>query len=166
MKIHFKKLIYCLFMVFAAMAIGGYYNNAGVASWYQNLTKPVATPPDEIFPIVWTVLYLMMALAFYFAFVKEPSDEKCRRLNAWFITMLFLHILWSYAFFYIGYLGIALAVVIFIDILSYMIMMEFWHISKLSAWLFVPYFVWILFATYLNAAFINLNDYIIVIEQS
>ena len=164
MKINFKRLIYCFVMVFASMFIGGYYNNAGVASWYQDLARPIATPPDIVFPIVWAILYIMMAISFYLAFMKETSDAKYKILNGWFIGLLFLHIVWTYAFFYMGYLGIALIVLIVIDVLSYMIMMEFWRVSKISAWMFLPYFTWILFATYLNAAFINLNSYIVVVE--
>ena len=164
MSIDFKRLAYCFFMVIAAMLIGGYYNDAAVASWYQTITKPAATPPDVVFPIVWAILYFLMAVAFYMAFMKETSDNKRKSLNSWFISMLFLHILWSYAFFYMGFIGIALIIVIAIDIISYVIMMEFWRVSKASAWLFLPYFTWVLFATYLNAAFINLNSYVVVVE--
>ena len=164
MKVDFKKLSYCFLTVIIAMLVGGYYNDAAIVSWYQTVDKPAATPPDMVFPIVWAILYFLMAVAFYQAFMKETSEEKSKRLNGLFLTMLLLHIMWSYAFFYMGFIGVALAVVIVIDIVSYMIMMEFWRVSKISAWLFLPYFTWILFATYLNAAFINLNGYIIVIE--
>ena len=164
MKINYGKLVYCFFMVFAAMAIGGYYNNFGIENWYDKLTKPLGTPPNIVFPVVWAILYTMVGTAFYLAFTSEKSDKNSSKLNGWFIGMLFLHIVWSYAFFFAGQLGIALAVVIVIDILSYMILMEFWSVSKVAAWLFAPYFAWILFATYLNAAIINLNSYVIVIE--
>lgn len=164
MKIKFGKLAYCYILVFAAMAIGGYYNNFGIESWYDGLTKPTATPKNEVFPIVWTILYVMIGTAFYLALTSERSENRQNRLNGWFIGMLFLHIVWSYAFFYVGHLGMALAIVIAIDILSYMILMEFWAASKTAALLFAPYFAWILFATYLNAAFINLNSYVVVIE--
>lgn len=164
MKINYGKLAYCYILVFAAMAIGGYYNDFGIQNWYDKLIKPLGTPPNLVFPIVWTSLYAMIGAAFYLALTIEQSEKRRSRLNGWFIGMLFLHIVWSYAFFFAGQLGIALAVVIIIDILSYMILMEFWSVSKTAAWLFIPYFVWILFATYLNAAIINLNSYVIVIE--
>ncbi len=164
MKINYGKLAYCYILVFAAMAIGGYYNDFGIQNWYDKLIKPLGTPPNLVFPIVWTILYAMIGAAFYLALTTEQSEKRQSRLNGWFIGMLFLHIVWSYAFFFAGQLGIALAVVIIIDILSYMILMEFWSVSKTAAWLFIPYFVWILFATYLNAAIINLNSYVIVIE--
>lgn len=164
MKINFGRLLYCVGLVFLAMMLGGYYNNAGVSGWYQGLTHPFGTPPDMVFPIMWAILYALMALAFYLSLEREDNDKDRARLNGWFIGLLFLHIVWTYAFFYMGYLGIALAVLLIIDFLSYRIMMEFWKVSQASAWMFFPYFVWILFATYLNAAFINLNGYIIAVE--
>ena len=164
MKINYGKLAYCYILVFAAMVIGGYYNDFGIENWYDKLNKPSATPPNLIFPIIWTILYAMIGTAFYLVLNNEKSEKRRNLINNWFVGMLFLHIVWSYAFFYVGHLGMALAVVIAIDILSYMIMMEFWAVSKIAALMFAPYFTWVLFATYLNAAFINLNDYIVVIE--
>lgn len=164
MKIDFSKLIYCYIIVFIAMAAGGYYNNFGLVNWYDAIEKPEITPPNSVFPTVWTILYALIALAFYLAFHLEKSDKKRQRLNSWFLGLMFLHIVWSYAFFYTGYIAMALIVIIAIDILSYMILMAFWSVSGVSALLFFPYFIWILFATYLNAAFINLNGYIIALE--
>lgn len=99
MKINYGKLAYCYILVFAAMAIGGYYNDFGIENWYDKLNKPLATPPNAVFPIVWTILYIMMGTAFYLALTTEQSQKKCAKLNGWFIGMLFLHIIWSYAFF-------------------------------------------------------------------
>nr|QIM10787.1 crtK [uncultured Alphaproteobacteria bacterium] len=163
-KVNFPKLAYCYIIVFIAMVAGGYYSNFAMLNWYHSVDKPLLTPPDSVFPIVWTILYALVALAFYLALSNEKSDKKRKKLNSWFLGLMFLHVLWNYAFFFNGYIGMALVVLIAIDILSYMIMMEFWSISKSPALLFFPYFVWILFATYLNAAMINLNGYIIMIE--
>lgn len=164
MKINFGRLFYCCVLVFMAMALGGYFNNLGLTSWYPDTIKPIGTPPNVVFPVVWTILYTLMALAFYFALENAPTDKERKTLNSWFICLMFLHILWNYAFFYTGLIGMALIVLVVIDILSYMTMMSFWGFSKVSALLFFPYFVWILFATYLNATFINLNGYIMVVE--
>lgn len=164
MKIDYKKLLYCFFMTFAAMAIGAYYNNFGMEKWYHTIAQPAATPPDIVFPFVWALLYALMAASFYLAFMSAPEKSKNQKINSLFLSLLFLHIVWTYSFFYMGYIAFALGVLIAIDILSYYILMMFWGINKISAWLFFPYFVWILFATYLNAAFINLNSYIIIVE--
>lgn len=133
MKIDFSKLIYCYIIVFIAMAAGGYYNNFGLVNWYDAIEKPEITPPNSVFPIVWTILYTLIALAFYLAFHLEKSDKKRQRLNSWFLGLMFLHIVWSYAFFYTGYIAMALIVIIAIDILSYMILMAFWSVSGVSA---------------------------------
>lgn len=164
MKINFPRLAYCYVVVFIAMIIGGYYSNFALLNWYHGIDKPAATPPDDVFPIVWTILYALVALAFYLALSSEKSEKRRKRLNSYFLGLMFLHILWNYAFFYNGYFGMALIVLIVIDILSYMILMEFWTVSNSSALLFFPYFAWILFATYLNAAMINLNGYVITID--
>ncbi len=164
MKIDYKKLIYCFAMTFAAMFIGAYYNNFGMEKWYHNISQPMATPPDMVFPIVWGVLYALMATSFYLAFTTEDKKTQNQKINGLFLGLLFLHIVWTYSFFYMGYIAVAFGVLLVIDFLSYYILMMFWDIKKMAAWLFVPYFLWILFATYLNAAFINLNSYIIVVE--
>ena len=164
MKINFGRLAYCFILVFLAMIAGRYYNSFGMLNWYNEIEKPMMTPPDMVFPIVWSILYTLMAIAFYQGFMVASTDKKRQKLNGYFLGLLFLHILWSYAFFYMGYIGMALIVVIIIDIVSYMIMMMFWATSTASALLFFPYFVWILFATYLNASFVNLNGFIIFLE--
>ena len=164
MKIDYKKLLYCFVMTFAAMFIGAYYNNFGMEKWYHSISQPAATPPDMVFPIVWGILYALMATSFYLAFTADNNQAKNQKINSLFLGLLFLHIVWTYCFFYMGYIALAFGVLLTIDFLSYYILMMFWHINKTSAWLFVPYFLWILFATYLNAAFINLNSYIIVVE--
>ncbi|MBP5399729.1 MAG: tryptophan-rich sensory protein [Alphaproteobacteria bacterium] len=164
MKINYQKLIYCFVMTFAAMAIGAYYNDFGMEKWYHNISQPAATPPDMVFPIVWGILYALMATSFYLTFVTEDKKAQNQKINSLFIGLLFLHIVWTYCFFYMGYIALAFGVLLFIDFLSYYILMMFWGIHKTAAWLFMPYFLWILFATYLNAAFINLNSYIIVVE--
>ncbi len=164
MKINYQKLIYCFAMTFAAMFVGAYYNDFGMEKWYHSISQPEATPPDIVFPIVWGILYALMATSFYLAFVTEDKKAQNQKINNLFIGLLFLHIVWTYCFFYMGYIGLAFGILLFIDFLSYYILMLFWSIHKTAAWLFVPYFLWILFATYLNAAFINLNSYIIVVE--
>ncbi len=154
-----RKFLYCFFMTLLTLIVGAYFNYEGVNSWYQTLEKPVLTPPDQVFPIAWGLIYLTMVFAFYFAFKATTSRESISRTNNFFINQLFLHILWNFAFFYTGYIALALLVLIVLDIVVFRTIYWFFQISPVSAWLLIPYQAWLLFATWLNAGFVYLHGF-------
>lgn len=125
-------------------------------SWYSALIQPPLKPPAWLFAPVWTVLYITMAVSLFLYARKYTIKNK-----AWgyvlFFTQLLVNLSWSPAFFGLKNVGLALALIILLDILVLFNIMEFFKISKSAGRCLIPYFIWILFATYLNLGIFILN---------
>lgn len=125
-------------------------------SWYSTLIQPPLAPPGWLFAPVWTILYISMGVALFLYARKFSYEHK-----AWgyvlFFTQLLVNLSWSPAFFGIKNIGLALAIVILLDILVLFNILEFNKVSKTAARILIPYLIWILFATYLNAGLLILN---------
>ncbi len=120
--------------------------------WYDSLEKSPYTPKNEVFGAVWTILYFINALAYTFFLINkrytaEHFYEKAIRL---FIIQFILQILWSYLFFVFLSPLLALINIIVLDILVYAMLRNILNISRMSFLLFMPYFFWLIFASYLN----------------
>jgi len=124
--------------------------------WYDNLIKPFLNPPAWIFPPVWIILYCSILISFIFYTVSITNKKKFDGYVLFLIHMVF-NFLWSPIFFILHKMDIALAIVILMDITAILLIRKFFSVSKISGFILVPYFCWILFATYLNTAFLILN---------
>ena len=124
--------------------------------WYDNLIKPALNPPSEIFSPVWIILYGTILVSLILYTIKISRHKKLRGY-IYFITQMLLNLAWSPAFFYLKNIGLALGIVILLDILVIMTIIQFYKVSKLSGITLIPYLIWILFATYLNIGFFVLN---------
>jgi translocator protein len=124
--------------------------------WYDVLIKPSFNPPGWIFGPVWITLYTMIGIAFYMLWRQRNSKKKDAAL-LWFWIQLFLNAIWTPIFFGAQQIGLALVVIILLvaSIITTMVKMN--KISKTSAYLFVPYLLWVSFATVLNATLLYLN---------
>lgn len=149
-KINWKLLIFSLVVVYSVAFIGSLFTTGGVnSSWYETV-KPTITPPNFVFPIVWNILFLLIALSLYFALLKLKNKKLALPLKLAFGINFLLNILWSFFYFYLKNPFIA-----FIDLIllwfSILAMIYFsWKVNKKSAWLLVPYLLWISFAGILN----------------
>ena len=123
--------------------------------WYYGLLKPPLTPPDWVFLPVWSVLYFTMFAA-ALLYIFKPAENK-EIGYVCFILQLIFNLLWTPAFFYMQNIGLALAVIIFLDIFVFLTIKKFYSVSKLSGLILIPYFIWILFATYLNIGYLILT---------
>ncbi len=125
-------------------------------TWYQSLIKPPLAPPSWLFSPVWIILYISMVISL-FLYARKPSQKS----KAWgyvlFFTQLIVNLSWSPAFFGLKNIGFALALIVLLDILVLLNILEFKKISKIAAITLIPYFIWILFATYLNIGYFILN---------
>lgn len=130
---------------------------SAIPTWYATLNKPFFSPPNWIFAPVWTTLYFLMGVSVFLIWQKGIQKEKVKRGFNYFLFQLFFNFLWSLLFFGLhstlfGLLDIvALLVFIVLTILS------FYKLSKIAAYLLVPYFLWVSFATILNISLILLN---------
>lgn len=146
-KINWKVLIFCLLIVFGVAFIGGLFTSQNVNSeWYDSI-KPDITPPSFVFPIVWNILFFLIALSLYFVWINSKDKKKVILL---FGINFVLNILWSV--FYFGLKSPLFAffvmILLLISILSLILFSK--KINKYSFWCLIPYFVWVCFASVLN----------------
>lgn len=125
-------------------------------NWYENLNAPPLTPPSVIFSPVWTVLYIMIAIGIFF-WTRSPDRFLPKRSWKLIILHLLFNFAWSPFFFGLKSPGLALIDIILLWITLFILLGKFWKESRRTYWLWLPYFIWVSFATYLNAGFWWLN---------
>ena len=121
-----------------------------VLSWYPTLHKSSLSPPDIVFPIVWFILYCMLAVSGY-ALWQSRHDPKAKLALVVYGLQMLLNWAWTPLFFYFHWIGASLLCLIAIIILTLVTIILTRHAYRLSCVLLIPYFVWLLFAGYLNA---------------
>jgi translocator protein len=141
---------------FVILALGG-GTAIGFATlpgeWYASLAKPPFNPPNWIFGPVWTILYVMIAVAGWRLWTNHRDSLS---MKLWWAALA-LNFLWSPVFFGAQQLGIALVIILGLLALIYAFISKTWNVDRLAAWLFVPYAAWVSFATLLNASLWWLN---------
>ena len=119
-------------------------------------TKPALSPPDWLFPVVWTILYALMGIGAGLVFSQGTNEDRNRGLNL-MIGQLVVNFFWPLVFFNAQAYGIAILWLILLLVLVIWMALEFQKTSSLAALLQIPYILWLLFATYLNIAVWQLN---------
>ena len=137
-------------------AIGGWATSISVDGWYQTLDKPRWTPPDRVFAPVWTILYLMMAVAAHRVW-RRAGVKGGRGPLALFGVQLALNLLWSILFFGLQRIGLALLDIVLLWTAIAATAVAFWRIDRLAGILLLPYLGWVTYAVALNAAIWHLN---------
>lgn len=143
-----KKFIPCLILCLGGGWLSGLFTQHGLKHWYAHLIKPYGTPPGIVFPIVWSILYTMMAIALTL-FWTSKSKQK-RIAFVFFGTQLFLNFIWSYLFFYLENPGLALIDLTLLWVFLLLTIRAFFVHTKLGSYLLLPYFGWVTYAFYLN----------------
>jgi len=151
------KLIIAIIIPVAVGAISGFFTATGVESWYQTINKPSWNPPGWIFGPVWTTLYVMMGIALFLVWKSDSSDVLKKTAIALFAIQLILNFFWSFIFFDQQQIGWALVEIIVMWVFILLTIFAFGNVSKLAAWLLVPYISWVSFATILNYTIWKLN---------
>lgn len=147
-----KKKLFYLFFPIVIGGIVGLIISPNID--YTSLNLPPLAPPKIIFPIAWTVLYLLMGIS-YFLFQKNDNDHVLE--SKVYYLQLFVNAMWSIIFFVWKWRGFAIIWILFLDILVLYLICLFNKKVKISAYLNIPYFLWILFATYLTVGIFILN---------
>lgn len=151
MKDRIKSLFYIFFPLFIGIVVSLFTSNF---MDYSNLVKPPLSPPSILFPIVWTILYLLMGIS-YFIIKKTNNDDI--NLDFVYYIQLYVNALWSIIFFVLKWRFISILWIILLDVLVIYMIYLFYKKVKLSAYLNIPYLIWILFATYLTIGIYILN---------
>ncbi len=147
------SIILCLMAGF----IGSQFTTPAIPSWYAALNKPSFTPPSAVFAPVWTVLYLLMAFSLFLVWRAGRDEARRKRALSIFALQLVLNTLWSILFFGLRSPLAGLADIAALWIMILLTIRLFSRISKIAAWLLVPYFLWVSFAALLNASILALN---------
>jgi tryptophan-rich sensory protein len=150
-------LLIALGVCFAASAIGGLLTEPNLP-WYETLNKPGFAPPNSVFPIVWTILYAMMAVSAWLFWRAAGKDEDRKQGLIWFGIQLALNVGWSFAFFWLHSPGVGFAVILLLIVAIMITIVLFDRSSRRAALLLVPYLLWVSFAAALNFAFWLLNS--------
>jgi benzodiazapine receptor len=146
-------LVLSLVLVAVVASFGGRY---APSPWYTDLAKPTWTPPNWLFGPVWTILYILMAVAAWLVW-RHREHPGARSALGSYVVQLILNGLWSWIFFGQQRIGLALLdlLVLWIAVLATLIL--FWRVRRSCGLLLLPYLVWITFAGVLNLALWHLN---------
>jgi tryptophan-rich sensory protein len=132
----------------AVAGIGGVVTVRAIPTWYRSLDKPAWNPPDAVFGPVWTVLYLLMGVAFVVA--RRAAPQKGRRLGSVYGLQLALNLAWSLVFFGRRDTRAGLVTIVLLWVAIVATIAEFSRARRLAAALLVPYLAWVSLATLLN----------------
>lgn len=138
-------------------AAGGLATAPAIPAWYRGLNKPAFAPPNWVFAPAWTLLYLLMGIAFFLIWQKGWKKKKTRVAAAYFFVQLALNFLWSPVFFGLRSPLWGLIVITALWLAIALTMKKFYEVSRTSGFLLVPYLMWVTFAAILNAAIMVLN---------
>ena len=143
-------------VIFIAIVLGGGLligTQSMPDEWFAALVKPSFQPPNWLFGPVWTILYILIGIAGARIFIRDPGSTA---MKLWFVQVI-LNFLWSPAFFVMHQLAVALAIVLALLVTILLFIRAAWPMDRAAAWLFVPYALWVAFASALNADILALN---------
>jgi len=145
-----------LVVVAGVSVIGGSVTDSGM-SWYRSLSLPAITPPGSFIGIAWTLIYTMSGIAAYLIWQRRNQGLTSRWLIALLVANAILNTLWTWLFFGIHWMGLAVVEMVILNLVNLAIIVLCWARVRIASQLFVPYFAWVCFATYLAAAIWQLN---------
>ena len=143
------RIIIFLVLNFGALGVGGLFTGKGVPSeWYNNLNKAPWTPPGWVFGFAWTTIMICFAVYMSYAWAKVAD---LKMLGFLFAIQLILNIAWNPAFFYFHQVLVGLIIISLLTVLIGYFLIAYLSDLKIYSLFIVPYFVWLLIATSLNA---------------
>ncbi|NMB83685.1 tryptophan-rich sensory protein [Candidatus Roizmanbacteria bacterium] len=142
---------------FLAGIVGSIFTYPAIKTWYVFLNKSSFNPPNWIFGPVWSLLYLMMAVALYLAINSKTKKIVKNQGLKYFYIQLVLNLFWSVIFFGAKLPLAAFFEIIFLWVFIFITIMKFMKINKVAAALLIPYLIWVSFASVLNLFIAVLN---------
>lgn len=154
MKINWKALIVSLLIPLAVGGAAALLTRSGMAD-YSSAIKPPLSPPAWLFPVAWTILYLLMGYSSYL--IWAANDPKSRSALLLYAVQLFVNFLWPILFFGLKLRLTAFFWLVLLWVLVYLTIRQFSGISERAGDLLLPYILWLTFAGYLNLGAFLLN---------
>ena len=154
MKIQWKTLAICVLIPLVVGGISALLTKNGMEA-FNAVNKPALTPPNWLFPVVWSILFLLMGIASYLIYT---SGQPAKGALTVYGIQLGFNFLWSFFFFNLQWYLFSFAWLVVLWVLILLTIKEFSQISKTAAALMVPYLLWVTFAGYLNLGVYLLNS--------
>lgn len=156
-----NKITRILTVVATCLVIGyfsGMVTRSAITTWYPTLIKPIFNPPNWIFAPVWSMLYIMMGVAAGLVWSRiDFEKEIVKKALVFFAIQLALNALWSYLFFGLRNPMLAGIEIVILWLMIFETYVKFSKINKIAGYLFIPYLLWVSFASVLNASIWWLN---------
>lgn len=150
------SLVLWIAACFGVAGLGARWTAIEIPRWYRSLRQPRFTPPNWLFGPVWSLLYLLMAIAAWRVTLAPASQA--RTIALWlFVAQLALNLAWTYLFFHRHAIAGALGEILLLWATIGITMMAFGRIDPVAGWLMLPYLAWVSFASVLNGAIWRLN---------
>ncbi|TDR93003.1 TspO/MBR family protein [Enterovirga rhinocerotis] len=143
-------ILFLVLVLGGGLALGGLTVRGG---WYAGLAKPSFNPPAWLFGAVWTVLYILIAIAGWRVWQRDRSGWP---MKLWWAQMA-LNFLWTPVFFGAHQIGLAFVIILLMLAAILAFIATAWRLDRVAAWLFVPYAAWVAFASLLNGSIWMLN---------
>ena len=158
MAINLRKVIRFILAVILPLAVvflSQYF--AGGTELYSAVIKPPLSPPPIVFPVVWTILYILMGIASFIIYEKGWVKDYVRNAISFYLLQLFVNFLWSIVFFRFEMFFAAFWVLLLLWVLVGITAAKFYRICHVAGILLIPYWLWCTFALYLNFGIWILN---------
>ena len=153
MKLDWKKLLICLAIPLAVGGLAALLTGGGMGE-YANFNQPPLSPPGWLFPVVWSILYLLMGYASYRVLVSGGQAQKPLKLYA---AQLAVNFVWPLVFFGLQWYWAAFFVLLALWVLIFVTWRAFSQVDEIAGNLLLPYLLWVTFAGYLNFGVALLN---------
>jgi translocator protein len=158
MKLNAPKLVLCLGLSFVFAYAGSTFTPLPGSEWYYHvLIKPSWNPPDWLFPPAWSLLFLLMGIALYLVVQQQSEKTKISGALIAFGIQLLLNLGWSGVFFGLHSPLLAFVVIVLLWLAIVLTIVKFKAVLPLSAYLLIPYLMWVTFASVLNFTIWQLN---------
>ena len=148
-KFRFIPFIVLTILPLIGGGVIGYFIKDSIAI-YEKLDAPIFAPPGIVFPIVWTILYLLMGFASYRIYMLRDSGKDIGTSLFFYIIQLLLNYFWPIIFFSFRLYGLAFIEIIVLAIFVVITFIKFIKLDKIAGFLFIPYILWLIFAGVLN----------------
>ncbi len=156
MKEKQKQLFICIAIPLAVGALSALLSRDGM-SQFAVLNKPPLSPPGWLFPVVWTILYVLMGIASYLVLRSGESQQTINKALRVYGIQLAVNFFWSIFFFDLSWYLFSFLWLILLWVLIIVTLVRFYRISETAGYLLIPYLLWVTFAGYLNFAIYLLN---------
>lgn len=154
----YSRILLCVAICLAVGYLSSITTQSSIKTWYPTIEKPIFNPPNWIFAPVWTMLFILMGIAAGMVWNKlETNKELVKKGLLFFTIQLLLNALWSYLFFGLNNVLLALIEIILLWLVIYETYHIFKQIDKKASYLLIPYLAWVGFATILTGSIFWLN---------